>query len=40
MKTQIKNHVRILIVVAIVALTFNVTLGDDLNPAPYRGDPL
>ena len=26
--------------VAIVALTFNVTLGDDLNPAPYRGDPL
>ena len=40
MKTQIQNHVRILIVVAIVALTFNVTLGDDLNPAPYRGDPL
>ena len=29
-----------LIVVAIVALTLNVNLGDDLNPAPYRGDPL
>ena len=40
MKTQIQNHVRILIVVAIVALTLNVTLGDDLNVPYYRGDPL
>ena len=40
MKTQIKNHVRILIVVAIAALIVNVTLADDLNPPAYRGDPL
>ena len=40
MKTQIQNHARILIVVAIVALTLNVTLADDLNAPTYRGDPL
>ncbi len=40
MKTQIQNHVRILIVALIAALTINVTLADDLNPPTYRGDPL
>jgi len=40
MYTQIKNQVRFLIVVAIAALTVNISLADDLNPPAYRGDPL
>ena len=40
METQIKNHVRMLVVVAVAALTLNVAFADDLNPPVYRGDPL
>ena len=40
MNTQIRNQVRFIIVVAIAALTVNISLADDLNPPAYRGDPL
>ena len=40
MNTQIQKSVRLLIVAAAAALTFNVTFADDLNPPPYRGGPL
>jgi hypothetical protein len=40
MNTQKKHFAHILIVAAIAAVTVNVTFADDLNPAPYRGDPL
>lgn len=35
-----KHFAHILIVAAIAAVTVNATFADDLNPAPYRGDPL
>ena len=40
MNTHKKQFAHILIVAAIAAVTVNVTFADDLNPAPYRGDPL
>ena len=40
MNIQFKNHVRLLAVVAVVALTLNAAFADDLNPPPYRGGPL
>ena len=40
MNTQIRNQVRFIIVVAIAALTVNISLADDLNQPAYRGDPL
>jgi hypothetical protein len=40
MKTQIRNSVRFIAMVAVLALASHTVLGDDLNPPPYRGDPL
>src|SRR3989337_4468929 len=43
MKTQIKNQIQFVMFLAVaVVLTFswNIALGDDLTPPPYRGNPL
>lgn len=40
MKTQIKKHVQLLVVAAVVVFSWNVSLADDLNPPSYRGGPL
>ena len=40
MNTRIKKLVQYTAIAVIVALSGPVTLGDDLNPPDYRGDPL
>lgn len=40
MENQIKNHVQLLFVAALLAFSLNVAFGDDLNAPDYRGDPL
>ena len=40
MNTHVNKFAHILIMVVIAALTVNVASADDLNPAPYRDDPL
>jgi hypothetical protein len=40
MKTQIRNSVHFIAMVAVLAFASHTVLGDDLNPPSYRGDPL
>jgi hypothetical protein len=41
MNTQIKNQfVLFLAAAAVLAFSWSIALGDDLNPPPYRGNPL
>jgi len=40
MNTHIKNPISFLALATVVILSWGTVYGDDLNPPPYRGDPL
>jgi hypothetical protein len=40
MKTQMRNHVQLIAMAAVLAFSATSVLGDDLNPPSYRGGPL
>lgn len=40
MNTQIKTHIGLWVATVILTLSWSTAYGDDLNPPPYRGDPL
>lgn len=40
MNTYVKNHISLVALIAVLAFSWGTVYGDDLNPPPYRGDPL